>query len=188
MNWIRDHASQLFLLFPGPIIGLIFDFYVSRKVIISLLGIAVLLLAPLMAGYDYTIAYFAQTAGLLALGCLYYFVSLQIERSTPKIAVAFSLSAVLFFLLGFLAALDKLAGHQKVEKSWKIGSYNIEYILDKGFAGRPSMYYKVSQYGPLPVLIKQVDVAAGEDTSCVIHFTGIKKEFNKCNLTLQDVQ
>jgi hypothetical protein len=126
----------------------------------------------------------------VALGCLYRFYSKQIEKNTPKIVSAISFSALLFIILGYFAFMDSMSGYQRIENSWNIQNYKIDYVTDQGFAGGPLMRYEISKYGAIPIFIKKVDYAIDNDTinNCLIHFTDINVDFNKCNISLKEVK
>jgi hypothetical protein len=106
-----------------------------------------------------------------------------------KYVVAILFSALLFAGLGFVAFLDSMAGSQKVQNSWRLKNYKIEYIADQGFAGGALMKYELSKYWVIPILVKKVDYSVVGDTSnnCLIHFNKAKIDFNKCNLALRPV-
>ncbi len=86
--------------------------------------------------------------------------------------------------------MDSMSGNQDVENSWRVRNYKVEYIKDQGFAGGALMKYEISKYALIPILTKEVDMAVDNDTtnSCLIHFTDIKMDFDKCNVSLKDVK
>jgi hypothetical protein len=188
MNWFWQHGNELFILFLTPILGLVFDLFLGRKSILYILCISLFLLSPILLGYNYIIPYLYQILGLTTLGCLYRFYSKQIEKSTPKIVSAISFSALLFIVFGYFAFIDSMSGYQRIENSWKIQNYKIDYVTDQGFAGGPLMRYEISKYGAIPIFIKKIDYSIDNDTTnnCLIHFTNIKMDFNKCNVTLNE--
>jgi hypothetical protein len=190
MVWFWQHGSELFILFLAPIIGLILDFGLDTKKTFYVLCISLFLLFPILTGYIYIIPFAYQIFGLTALSCLYSFFSNQIENKTPKIISAILFSGLLFIILGFFSFMDLMSGHQRVENSWKIKNYRIEYVTDHGFAGGPLMRYEISKYGLIPIFIKKIDYSVGSDSSnkCLIHFTDIKMDFDKCNLLLSEVK
>ena len=176
MTWFWENGNELFILFLIPIVGLVIDFSLTKRITLYTFGISAFLLLPILTGYIYIIPYFYQILGLTSLGCLYSFYSRQIEMRTPKIISAILFSVLLFVILGFFAFMDSMSGFQKVENSWTIGKYKIEYTKDQGFAGGALMKYEISKYSFIPLLIKKVDYAVDNDTtsSCLIHFTDIK--------------
>jgi hypothetical protein len=186
MIWFWEHGNQLFILFLTPIIGLIFDLSLEKKKIVYLLSISLLLLLPILTDYQYIIPYTYQVLGLVFLSCLYYFYSMQIEKRTPKVVSAVIITALAFCIFGFFAFMNTMSGHQEVQNSWGIRNYRIEYIKDQGFAGGPLMKYEISKYGLIPIFIKKVDRSVDNDTSCLIHFTDIKMDFDKCNISLKE--
>ena len=188
MIWLGEHGNQLFILFLTPVIGLIFDLSLNKKMIVYLLSISFLLLLPILTGYQYIIPNAYQVLGLLFLSCLYYFYSIQIEKRTPKIISAIIVAALAFCVFGFFAFIDSMSGYQEVEKSWRIRNYRIEYIKDQGFAGGPLMKYEISKYGLIPIFIKKVDHSFDNDTNCLIHFTDIRVDFDKCNISLKEIK
>ncbi|MDJ1505414.1 hypothetical protein [Xanthocytophaga agilis] len=175
MLWFWQHGNQLFILFLTPLLGLIFDYTLSKKVILYLLGTSVVLFLPIVAGYEYIIPYTVQALGLTALSCLYYFYSRQITQVTPKIISAILIGGLAFIVLKHLAFMDSMSGYQKVEKSWNVNHHKIEYIVDQGFSGRPLLKYEIRKYGLIPIVLKKVDRAYDDDTtnSCIVHFTDI---------------
>ena len=190
MTWFWQHGNELFILFLTPIIGLILDFSLDRKKTLYVLCISLFLLFPILTGYNYIIPYAYQILGLTALSCLYRFYSNQIEKKTPKIVSAILFSGLLLVILGYFAFMDSIAGYQRVENSWKIKNYKIEYVTDQGFAGGALMRYEISKYGLIPIFIKKIDYSVDDDTTnnCLIHFTDIKVDFDKCNITLKEVK
>ena len=190
MTWFWEHGNELFVLFLTPVIGLILDFSLNRKTTLYVLCISLFLLLPILTGYDYIIPYAYQILGLIALSCLYRFYSKQIEKKTPKIITAILFTGLLLIILGYFAFMDSMSGFQRVENFWKIKNYKIDYVRDQGFAGGPLMRYEISKYGLIPIFIKKVDYAIDDDStnSCLIHFTDIKMDFDKCNITLKEVK
>jgi hypothetical protein len=190
MTWFFQHGNELFIFFLAPFIGLIFDYTLNKKKALYLLFINLFLLSPILIEYNYVIPYLYQILGLTTLGCFYRFYSRQIEKNTPKIVSAISFSVFLFLILGYFAFMDSMSGFQRIENSWKIRNYKIDYVTDQGFAGGPLMRYEISKYGLIPIFIKKVDYSVDNDTTnnCLIHFTDIKMDFNKCNITLKEVK
>jgi hypothetical protein len=190
MTWFWENGDQLFILFLTPVVGLIFDFTLDKKKVLYLLCISLFLLLPILTGYAYIISYAYQVLGLLLLSSLYYFYSRQIEKRTPKIISAVIMAALAFCILGFFAFMESMSGNQEVKNSWRVKNYKIDYIKDQGFAGGPLMKYEISKYGFIPIFIKKVDASVDDDTtnSCLVHFSDIKMDFNKCKVTLADVK
>ncbi|UAY50837.1 hypothetical protein [Ferruginibacter albus] len=190
MTWFFLHGNELFILFLTPIAGLIFDFFINKKATFYILGISLFLLLPLLTGYGYTIPYTPQILGLTALSCLYGFYSKQIGKKSIKIISAILFSGLLFIIFGYFAFMNSMSGYQRVENSWTIKNYKIEYIADQGFAGGPLMKYEISKYGLIPIFIKKIDYSVDNDTTnnCLIHFTDIKMDFDKCKITLTERQ
>lgn len=186
MIWLLRHGNELFILFLAPVIGLILDIGLSRKNIRYVLCVSLFLLLPLLFGYQYTILFISQLLALASAGCLFSFLLARVAKQSHKYVVAILLSVLLFAALGFIAFMDSLSGTVKVEKSWWVKGYRIDYIADQGFAGGPLMKHEISKYAFIPVLIKKVDVSIGEDAKdrCVIRFEEVKIDFNKCSVTL----
>jgi hypothetical protein len=190
MIWFWQHGNQLFILFLTPLLGLIFDYTLSKKAILYVLGASVILFLPLVWGYEYVIPYAFQALGLTALSCLYYFYSRQITRVTPKLISALLIGGLAYIILAYFAFMDSMTGYQKVEKSWRVNRYKIEYVVDKGFSGRPLLTYEISKYGLVPIIRKKVDHTVDEDTtnSCIVRFTDIQMNFDKCKGTLTEAK
>lgn len=190
MSWFWLHGNELFILFLTPIVGLIFDFVLGRKAAIYVLSISLFLSLPIFTGYNYTLPYVYQVLGLTILSCLYRSYSKQIEKRAPKIISAILFSGLLFIILGYFAFMNSMTGFQRVENSWKINNYKIEYITDQGFAGGPLMKYEISKYGLIPIFIKKLEYTVDDDTTnnCLIHFNDIKMDFDKCNITLKEIK
>lgn len=190
MIWFWQHGNQLFILFLTPLLGLVFDYTLSKKAIVYLLGTSALLFLPILMGYEYIIPYAFQALALTALSCLYCLYSRQITRGTPKLISALLIGGLAFIVLGHFAFMDSMSGYQKVEKSWRVNRYKIEYIMDQGFSGRPLLTYEISKYGLVPIIRKKVDHTVDDDTthSCIVHFTDIQMNFDKCKGTLTDAK
>jgi hypothetical protein len=190
MSWFWEHGNEIFILFLIPIVGLILDLTIDKKRMPYILGISIFLLLPILTGYKYIIPYLYQILGLTAFSSLYTFYSRQIENKKPKIISSILLTGLLFIILGFFAFMDSISGYQKIENSWKIDNYKIDYVTDQGFAGGALMRYEISKYSFIPILIKQVDYAVDNDTtnSCLVHFTDVKLDFDKCKTTLTDTK
>lgn len=188
MIWFWEHGNEIFILFLIPTFGLILDLKIDKKKVPYLLGVSVFILMPIVLGYKYIIPYFHQILGLTALSSLYTFFSRQIENKKPKIISSILLTVLLFIILGFFAFMDSISGYQKIENSWKVDNYKIDYVKDQGFAGGALLRYEISKYSFVPILVKQVDFEVDDDTtnSCLIHFTDIKLDFDKCKTTLTD--
>ena len=189
MIWFWKHGQQLFILFAFPLIGLGFDFWLSKKRTVYILIASLVLLTPIFTGYSYLVSWAYQFFGLVGLSCAYSFYSMQIENKAPKFVSAVIISGLLFLILGWFAFMDAFSGSQTTENDWAIGRYKIEYIRDQGFAGGPLMKYQLSKYGLIPIFIKVVEISEERDTvyNCEIPFENNKIIFNKCNGTINQL-
>lgn len=190
MEWFWLHGNQLFILFLIPVAGVIIEYLLSRKATVYTLGISLLLLIPLLTDYEYIIPYAFQIAGLIALGCLYSFYSKQIENKIAKFISMTLISGLLFIILGYFAFMDSMSGFVETEQSWQVKNYKIDYITDQGFAGGALRRYELSKYALIPLFIKKIDYSTATDSNnnCIIHFTSVKMDFNKCKNTIQDLK
>ena len=97
-------------------------------------------------------------------------------------------SGLLLAILGYAFFIDTMGGSQVTLKKWKLDGYQIEYIKDQGFAGRPLMKYELSKLTTIPIFIKKIETIAEDDSTkiCDIIFDRNKIVFNKCSGTLQN--
>jgi hypothetical protein len=190
MEWFWFHGNQLFILFLVPVAGVILEYLLSRKATLYTLGISLFLLLPLFTDYNYTIPYAFQIAGLIALACLYSFYSKQIENKIAKFITMILISGLLFIILGYFAFMDSMSGSVETEQSWQVKNYKIDYVVDQGFAGGALRRYELSEYALIPLFIKKIDYSTETDSTnnCIIHFTSVKMDFNKCNHTIQNLK
>ncbi|MBC8147492.1 MAG: hypothetical protein H8E98_05850 [Bacteroidetes bacterium] len=178
-----EYGLELFVLFLFPIIGILLDSYLSKRMTIYILIGAIILLLPILTNYNYIIPAMYQFLALIALACIYSFFSKRIKLKSRKIRTATVISTSLFIILGFLAFVDAFAGGiQKVEKHWKVDGYRVEYIQQQGYKNR----HELKKYGQIPIFIKKIDATFEFDTvqSCYIHFINSKIDFDQCTGTL----
>jgi hypothetical protein len=151
-----------------------------------LLIIAFVLITPVFATYRYSIPYFLRLLVLTLFSAAFAIYIHAEEERKYQVRAAWIMSTVLFFLFGFFALLDTVAGYQEVQKKWYVDDYKIEYIKDQGFAGGPLMKYQLNRYGIIPLFIKKVDVVIDRDSmnGCLVTFVESRVVFKKCNSTL----
>ena len=181
------HGNDLFILFLFPLIGLGFDVWLSKKIVIYVLILSGIFLCPILTEYKYVIPFAYQFFALLFLGSLYSFGS---RKTTEKIFLkaigAIIFSGVLFVVFAIGSSFGSFAGSQTVEKQWIVDGYKVEYIRDQGFAGGPLLKYELSKYAWIPLFIKKIETSIDKDTSqsCTIHFVRSQVDFDKCNGTI----
>ncbi len=185
MYTLFEYGTDLFCLFIFPLIGLGFDYFVSKKKRLYAFGISLLLLSPILTGYSYRIDYLYQIFGIITLGSIYSFYSTQIEKKITKIITAVIISLLLLIILGFAAFMDAFSGSQTIEKKWKVDNYKVEYIIDQGFSGRPLLKYELSKFTLIPIFEKKIETTVEKDTvdNCKIYFKKSNLTFNECDGT-----
>ena len=167
--------------FIVPIIGLVIEAFLSKKVALYIFLLSCLLLSPNLIGYSYIIPWTNQIVALLGLSSAYSLCSWSIEKN--KITVAIIVSVSLFVLLGIGTFMKGFVGSKTVDKKWDIDEYRIEYIRDQGFVGGPLMKYELHKYAMIPVLIKKKETVVDNDTtgSCKVIFVKSEIVFDKCS-------
>ena len=168
-----------------PFISVFLRAVLSKKVI-GIIGItAAIFCMPILFGYQYTAGAVHKFAFFMMLTCLTSFVLNEIDF---KQGILFS--ALIFVLMGLLLWPKVLgAGKLTKEKEWVIENYKIEHFSDQGFAGPPSLYYKLSKYGSIPFFVKELENTFYEDSidHCIIRFPENKLIFNKCQVTIGEM-
>ncbi len=186
LPFFLKHGQDLFILSVFPIVGLILDLSVSKKIIGVSLFVAGLLFAPAVLGYNYTIPYMYQVLLICILASIYAFYSSWVFPQSWKVIMSLLTTAVLSIFLGYGAFLDAFAGFQETKNTWEVEGYKIEYIKDQGFSGRPLMKYELSEYGYIPLFIKTIEtVTEAEDAQqCSVNFENSHVTFNKCTVAI----
>lgn len=157
------------------------------KKIIGIIGItAAVACAPILFGYQYIFGSIQKLAVFIILSCV---TALILEKIEFKSGILFSM---LVFVMMCLVLWPKVfgAGDLTLEKEWIVGNYKVEYFSDQGFAGRPSLYYKLSKYGVIPVFAKELETAFDEDSvaNCIVRFPENRLIFDKCQVTIGEPQ
>lgn len=189
MVWFWQHGNELFILFLFPLIGLVIDLWVPKKITNYTLIISGILCLPIFTGYSYLIPWLYQIFGLIFLSVLYALYSNEIGKLSPKIISSAVIAGLLFIILGWFSFMDSFSGYQKVVHSWKTSNYKIEYIKDQGFAGSPLMKYELSEYAVIPIFIKKIETVRRNDSAdkCIITFPMNKLKFNKCKGSISKI-
>jgi len=180
--WIK-HTTFIFLFFTVPLSGWLMNKYLPKNITLYLRVICIVLLLPILTGYNYIIE--------IAYGCFLYLIlactySLKIEARQLDLKAVFKFSLKLLAILGLITFMGKMAGIVVVENEWEFKNYKVEYIRDQGFSGGPLMQYQLSQYGKIPGFIKPLDVVIDNDTArpCQINFTDAQIVFDRCEGTI----
>lgn len=182
MDLLFENGNELFILFLSPILGLLIDKYLKRKLVLWAFGIISILLIPIFTPYYYVIPFTYQILGLLWFSIVYSFYSKQLIKKNTKILSATIISILLFVILGFGAFMDSFGGYTKVNQSWKGHGYKIEKKINYGFAGKPDTTYTLKEYTLIPLLEKNIETTVEIDSTnrCIIHFVTEKISLNKC--------
>ncbi|MFD1003486.1 hypothetical protein ACFQ21_29445 [Ohtaekwangia kribbensis] len=171
----------MLIYFIVPIVGLVIEAFLSRKVALYIFLLSCLLLSPNLIGYSYIIPGGNQVVALLGLSSAYSLCSWSIEKN--KITVAVIVSVFLFIVLSIGSFMKGFVGSKTVDKKWDIDEYRIEYIRDQGFAGGPLMKYELHKYAMIPILIAKKETVVDNDTtgSCKVIFIKSEIVFDKCS-------
>ncbi len=176
----------MLIYFIVPIVGLVIEAFLSRKVALYIFLFSCLLLFPNLIGYSYIIPWTNQVVSLLGLSCVYSLCSWSIEKN--KITVAIVVSGLLFIALAISTVFKEFSGTQIVERKWDIDEYRIEYIRYQGFAGRPKMMYQLRRYTMIPIFTKEKEAVVDNDTtgSCKVFFVESEIMFDKCSSSIKN--
>ena len=177
---------NLLMLFLFPLIGLGLDFWLSKKTTLYILISFIVLLSPLLIGYNYVIENLWQLFALLALASAYSFYSRKIEKRATKVITPIVISTLLFVILGYTSFMGSLAGTQRIEKEWFVDGYKVVYIRDQGFVGGALLKYELNKYGLGHILIKKLETTREGNSfqDCNIIFERSHIHFNKCDGTI----
>jgi len=155
-----EYGQEAFIFFVCPLIALVFDNFLSTKIIFCILFLACLGLIPLFTDYTYTVNWLGRVFGVIAISCVF---ALMFDDHAPqegKKRVAVIISGALFLILGFMALVDQgFGGSRTVEKKWQTGAYRVEYVLSQGFAGGPGHWYVLNKVAVMSVFIKNLETA-----------------------------
>lgn len=187
MEYLVYYGRQLFILVLFPFLGLALEIGLSSKTIRIISIAAVVILIPILFGYNYTLSDAYRFLVLILLACLYSFFSRHIQKNTMKFVAAVLSAGLLLVILGYAYFIAIMAGSQTTEKKWKLNGYQIEYIKDQGYTGH-LMKYELSKFTMIPILMKKIETVVEDDSinNCDIRFDKSKIIFNKCNGTLQN--
>ena len=161
-----QHDFNYTVLVVSPVLGLIFDILLPKKVVTVLLIISALLLAPIFFGYISGINYFFETAAVIFSASIYFFITRRIKQKSSKVALSISTVVILFIGVFGYAYMHLFSGQEYVRKVWDDGErYRIEYIEEAGFSGKHLMSYRLEKYSIIPVYVKQMARVREEDTT-----------------------
>lgn len=105
-------AIGLFILFPVSLIGLVIDFWISKKIRLFIFISSLVLLVPYYTIYNnYVVPLVYPILLLLALACLFSFFLQQIENKNLKIKTSIMISVLLFFILGLISTVIITVAH-----------------------------------------------------------------------------
>jgi hypothetical protein len=183
---INHYGSQALILFTAPFIGLLLENSLTPKRAKWVMGIAFLLFSPIFFSYYYTIHYAFRLLALVIISTAFGLYLKTLEEMKTKVLQSVVLSVVLFLPLAFMTIIDSFRGDQRVVKTWHVHNYRIEYIIEKGFSGKPLMTYDLSKYSFIPLLVKKVETIGDNDTdeNCFLEFPETGIVFDKCNKTI----
>ena len=182
MSIIIEYGNSLFLLFLLPIVGLVFDYSLSKKVTLYFLICSVCLITPILFEFECIIDHYYQVLGLVALGAIYSYYSRWLRGNKAKIITSAIITGLLFTILAYASFIDSFAGSEKVEEKWEIDDYRIELIASRGFSGKHRFSYQLCEYTMIPLFFKRVDYTINDDSEneCTIFFKKKKITFDKC--------
>ncbi len=181
-------GEQLFFLFLSPITGFIIESAFSKKATWFILLFLGALFIPFFLGYYYVIPFTYRFLGILASGCLFSFFLRTLKTEKSKIASSIVISVLLCACLGFFAILDAVAGTRTIEETYKVDDYRIEYVVEKGYAGRPLITYQLNKYAFIPIFIQKVETVSDEDSiqKCYVIFPKHKLVLDKYHETVKE--
>lgn len=188
MEYLIQHGRQLFILVFFPFLGLLLEIGLSPKKIRIIIIATLILLTPILAGYRYIFFDAFPVLLLIVLACAYSFFSRRIQNQAVKFVVALLFAGLLVVVLGYAYFINTMGGGRTTEKKWKLNDYQIEYIRDQGFSGRPLITYELSKLTLIPILMKKIEIVAESDSvkNCIINFNDSKLLFNKCSGAIQN--
>ena len=180
-------AIQLLILILFPIVGFAMQANTSKENIIKILKANLILLIPIVFGYDYALKWLAEFCLMLVLATGFSFFLLGIKKQMNQYLLSLILSFVLIVLLGGLAFFDFIAGNKTRINKWRENSYRVEYMRDQGFAGPPLMTYELYYtplFGLLNKKIQTIPINQKRvEESCILNFDKTEIDFNKCTNT-----
>jgi hypothetical protein len=175
-----EHPVLILSYFLIPLFGWGMSKLLPGKIIGVIASIAILLFLPVLIGYSYVDDSINGISLFFVLSCAHSFL---FKRTQKVMSALLSLTAIFFCVFGFLSFMGSFAGTITIEKEWKLNGYKIRYLRDQGFSGGPLMKYELNEYAPIPILIRQVDSKADDDTTgnCIVKFEYKNFSFNKCS-------
>jgi hypothetical protein len=182
-----NNESLILLLSIFPLIGLAFEYILSRKQTLWVMGIASVLFLTIITPYHYTIPYAFRTLLLVILAAAFACCLKTVKKNRTKIWIAFIASAILFFLPTPFPYRDSPAAYRQVEKSWHVDNYRIDridYIWEHSFGSSPLKTYELSKYCVIPFVLKKVETVTDTSGSCYLEFAKSRIAFDKCNGTI----
>ncbi len=188
MNFLNEHARDLFIFFVVPMAGLLAEYLFSarRATILSVaLGLFVF---PVFIGYTFAFPRLGIFAEVALFSCLYSLVSRQISGRI-KIYGSVIVSLLLFIALGSVSVVNTDQSKTTLEKQWEVGHYQVDYFSNQSFDGGPLLQYALNEYATIPFYLKRLEVAAEpEDMSaCAVIFKKSALVFDRCHAKISPV-
>ncbi len=98
MTWLIENlnTAELLILSLFPILGLIFQRYLTKHVIKLIIYAAIICLLPLLMGYDFVLSWFYELCVTLLLGGLFSFYLKKIEKTSTRTVTTIVMAITIF--------------------------------------------------------------------------------------------
>ena len=127
----------MLLLILFPIVGFSLQANTTKENIYKVLKANIILLLPIVFGYDYFLKWLVEFCLMLVLASGFAFLLMKMKKEMHRYLVSILLTIVLIVILGGLAFIFVFAGNKTTLNKWRNNSYKVEYVRDQGFAGPP---------------------------------------------------
>jgi len=182
MNFLNEHARDLFIFFIVPMAGLLAEFLFSARRATILSVVLGLFIFPVLIGYTFSFPRLGVFAEVALLSCLYSLLARQISGKI-RIYGSVILSLLLFIVLGSVTVMNTDEAKTTLEQKWEVGHYQVEYLSDQSFDGGPLLQYALNEYATIPFYLKRLETAPEPEdmAACPVIFLKSRLVFDRCH-------
>lgn len=183
--WLLLRSQMLLIFIALPYLSLLISRYLRRKHRRWVFAGLVLMILPILIGFDYRgrpVEFYVVLFFLLAcILCSFQFDPKSSLKANRIKVISLTTSAAVIFSLFFL--LGKFAGFEKIPNIWVDGHDIVEYRYERGFAGPALQTYVWYQKSKIPWLMNEIEASTDYDTTntCLIIYQTNNRLFDRCD-------
>jgi len=179
-----NNAKHLLFLILFPIVGFSLQANTSKENIYKVLKANIILLLPIVFGYDYFLKWLVEFFLMLVMASGFAFLLMKMKKEMHRYLVSILLTIVLTVILGGMALFFAFAGNKTTLDKWRNNSYKVEYVREQGFAGSPLITYELYYsplFGFLNKKIQTIPIRSNNaKKNCILSFDKVEIDFNTC--------